>query len=348
MSVADEGGGSGRVVGARVLRPRPARHGGARRRARRPFPRSGRITVAPRSAGGRHRRRTGHRSRACPSERPPAHRRSWSAVAWRSRPSPSCLPATLAYDPWAWLVWGREIGHLDLDTTGGPSWKPLPVVITTPLAVLGDLAPTLWLVVARTGRAARARRRVPARAPPRRAGGRVARGRLPRAHPRRRVPVPAPRARGPLGPVDRRPRALGRRPPPRRPPPTGAGPRDPARLGSPRGLALPAGVRRLAGPRRPGHAVARRSPRSCRCRSCGSAATGGVPVAPPRRRCRPGRTATSQAAWASPSSTGPRSSWRPSGSCPWLGGGLALARRDRHRARPSSGWPSRGWDSSWA
>ena len=34
------------------------------------------------------------------------------------------LPATLAYDPWAWLTWGREIAHLDLDTTGGPSWKP--------------------------------------------------------------------------------------------------------------------------------------------------------------------------------------------------------------------------------
>jgi len=61
------------------------------------------------------------------------------------------LPATLAYDPWAWLTWGREIAHLDLDTTGGPSWKPLPMLITTPLAVLGDLAPSVWLVVARTG-----------------------------------------------------------------------------------------------------------------------------------------------------------------------------------------------------
>ena len=60
------------------------------------------------------------------------------------------LPATLAFDPWAWLVWGREIGHLDLDTTGGPSWKPLPVLVTTVLGAAGDLAPTLWLVVART------------------------------------------------------------------------------------------------------------------------------------------------------------------------------------------------------
>ena len=60
------------------------------------------------------------------------------------------LPATLAFDPWAWLVWGREIGQLDLDTTGGPSWKPLPVLVTTVLGAAGDLAPALWLVVART------------------------------------------------------------------------------------------------------------------------------------------------------------------------------------------------------
>jgi hypothetical protein len=60
------------------------------------------------------------------------------------------LPATLAFDPWAWLVWGREIGHLQLDTTGGPSWKPLPVLFTTVVAPAGDLAPTLWLVLART------------------------------------------------------------------------------------------------------------------------------------------------------------------------------------------------------
>ena len=60
------------------------------------------------------------------------------------------LPATLGFDPWAWLVWGREVGHLGLDTTGGPSWKPLPVLVTTVLTAAGDLAPTLWLVVART------------------------------------------------------------------------------------------------------------------------------------------------------------------------------------------------------
>ena len=60
------------------------------------------------------------------------------------------LPAALGYDPWAWMVWGREVGRLSLDTTGGPSWKPLPVLGTTVVAPAGDLAPTLWLVVART------------------------------------------------------------------------------------------------------------------------------------------------------------------------------------------------------
>ncbi|MGV3759414.1 MAG: hypothetical protein ACO1PW_07695 [Actinomycetota bacterium] len=60
------------------------------------------------------------------------------------------LPATLAYDPWAWLVWGREVGRGALDTTGGPSWKPLPVLVTTALAPLGStLAVAAWMVVAR-------------------------------------------------------------------------------------------------------------------------------------------------------------------------------------------------------
>lgn len=59
------------------------------------------------------------------------------------------LPAALTFDAWAWLVWGREVAHLDLDTTGGPSWKPLPVMVTTVLSPLGDLAPALWLLLVR-------------------------------------------------------------------------------------------------------------------------------------------------------------------------------------------------------
>ncbi|HYP47501.1 MAG TPA: hypothetical protein VEQ61_02585 [Thermoleophilaceae bacterium] len=62
------------------------------------------------------------------------------------------LPSTPTYDPWAWIMWGREIIHLDLETTGGPSWKPLPILFTIPFAVFGDdVAPYLGLVVARAG-----------------------------------------------------------------------------------------------------------------------------------------------------------------------------------------------------
>jgi len=55
------------------------------------------------------------------------------------------------YDPYSWIIWGREIGELALDTTGGPSWKPLPVLFTTPFSLAGDAAPALWVLVARAG-----------------------------------------------------------------------------------------------------------------------------------------------------------------------------------------------------
>jgi hypothetical protein len=61
------------------------------------------------------------------------------------------LPSTPTYDPWAWLIWGREIVELELDTRGGPSWKPLPVLLTTLFAPFGDLAPDLWVAFARAG-----------------------------------------------------------------------------------------------------------------------------------------------------------------------------------------------------
>ena len=60
-------------------------------------------------------------------------------------------PWALAFDPWAWLIWGREVTRLELDTSSGPSWKPLPVLFTTALAAAGDAAPELWAVVARAG-----------------------------------------------------------------------------------------------------------------------------------------------------------------------------------------------------
>ncbi len=62
------------------------------------------------------------------------------------------FPSTPTYDPWAWLLWGREITHLDLVTQGGPSWKPLPVMFNVPFSLFGaDVAPYLWLWIARAG-----------------------------------------------------------------------------------------------------------------------------------------------------------------------------------------------------
>ena len=63
------------------------------------------------------------------------------------------LPSTPSYDPWAWIVWGREIGSgaFTFATNGGPSWKPLPVVFTTVFGLFGGAAPKLWLIAARAG-----------------------------------------------------------------------------------------------------------------------------------------------------------------------------------------------------
>jgi hypothetical protein len=61
------------------------------------------------------------------------------------------LPYEPVYDPWGWLVWGRELAAFDLTTGEGLSWKPLPVLVAAPLSLLGDAAPAGWLLVARTG-----------------------------------------------------------------------------------------------------------------------------------------------------------------------------------------------------
>jgi hypothetical protein len=55
--------------------------------------------------------------------------------------------SVLRSDPAGWLRWGRELalpGAGPFDTTGLPSWKPLPVLATVPLAFTGSAAPWLW------------------------------------------------------------------------------------------------------------------------------------------------------------------------------------------------------------
>ena len=87
-------------------------------------------------------------------------------------------PSAPTYDPWAWIVWGREVLHLDLSTVGGPSWKPLPVLLDDAVRA-GRAARARPLALRRAGgRAGRRGRRLRPRAPPRRRGrGRVRGGR---------------------------------------------------------------------------------------------------------------------------------------------------------------------------
>jgi hypothetical protein len=61
------------------------------------------------------------------------------------------LPTAPTYDPWSWIIWGREIFEGDLSTVDGPSWKPLPVILTTLTAPLGDASAQIWVAVARAG-----------------------------------------------------------------------------------------------------------------------------------------------------------------------------------------------------
>jgi len=55
------------------------------------------------------------------------------------------------YDPWAWLVWGRELAGGGLSTVDGPAFKPLPVAVCAALSFFGSAAPWLWVLVARAG-----------------------------------------------------------------------------------------------------------------------------------------------------------------------------------------------------
>jgi hypothetical protein len=67
--------------------------------------------------------------------------------------SAALLPTVPSYDPWSWIVWGREVSdpHLSFLVSGGSSWKPLPFVFTTVWGLFGRAAPTLWVITARSG-----------------------------------------------------------------------------------------------------------------------------------------------------------------------------------------------------
>jgi len=54
-----------------------------------------------------------------------------------------------SYDPWAWLLWGREVAGGELSTLEGPAFKPLPVAVCALLAPFGVAAPWLWVLLVR-------------------------------------------------------------------------------------------------------------------------------------------------------------------------------------------------------
>jgi hypothetical protein len=49
------------------------------------------------------------------------------------------------YDPYGWLIWGRETLSGTLDLGGAPSWKPLPYLFTVPYSLFGHFALWLWM-----------------------------------------------------------------------------------------------------------------------------------------------------------------------------------------------------------
>ena len=71
------------------------------------------------------------------------------AILAAAAASPLLVRAAPGYDPWTWLLWGREVAGGTLSTVDGPAFKPLPVAVCALLAPLGSAAPVVWVVLVR-------------------------------------------------------------------------------------------------------------------------------------------------------------------------------------------------------
>ena len=71
------------------------------------------------------------------------------AILAAAAASPLIVRAAPGYDPWTWLLWGREVASGTLSTADGPAFKPLPVAVCALLAPLGTAAPVVWVVLVR-------------------------------------------------------------------------------------------------------------------------------------------------------------------------------------------------------
>ena len=49
------------------------------------------------------------------------------------------------FDPYGWLVWGRQTVAGNLNTNAAPSWKPLPYLFTAPYGLFGHYQLWLWM-----------------------------------------------------------------------------------------------------------------------------------------------------------------------------------------------------------
>lgn len=68
-----------------------------------------------------------------------------SCVIWKPLPG---------FDVQSWINWGWSASHAGTGgfvISGGPSWKPFPVLLTTLYGLIGRAAPTLWVATARAG-----------------------------------------------------------------------------------------------------------------------------------------------------------------------------------------------------
>ena len=71
------------------------------------------------------------------------------AILAAAAASPLLVRTAPGYDPWSWLLWGREVAGGTLSTVAGPAFKPLPVAVCALLAPLGSVAPVAWVVLVR-------------------------------------------------------------------------------------------------------------------------------------------------------------------------------------------------------
>jgi hypothetical protein len=93
-----------------------------------------------------------------------ARTRSWAGWSWRPAVWTAVAVAAIAgaivfvaatgmrpgYDPFGWMVWGQQVLHGSLNTSGAPSWKPLTFIFTLPYALFGHTQVWLWSVTSVT------------------------------------------------------------------------------------------------------------------------------------------------------------------------------------------------------